>query len=227
MQNDQATHSSILFRHTIFELIKTFEIEEIVETGTYLGLGSTKIFADTRLPIVSIECNHNHFLQALINRPEQYVTIKYGLSLQRKQIEDFLDLNYFLKDFAKQSFPHVLFDNYTNGKEFYTKEIFDNLIEPYNEDLLIKSINNKNQLIYLDSAGGIGFLEVSKLLQFLYSFNNPFNIENKVLILDDVNHIKHYASASYLKDFGLNMNYSADLRFAWCHFMKEKYGNSQ
>lgn len=226
MQKDPTLHDSNIFRFTINELISYFDIEEILETGTYLGTGSTQIFAETRLPVTTIECNILHYQQALINRPEQNVIIKYGLSLLKNDIIDFLDLNYFLKDFARQGFPNVLFDNYKDGKEFYTNEIFSKLIEPYDENLLIKSLNNKKQLIYLDSAGGIGFLEVLELLKELYKHENPYLVQNKILVLDDVNHIKHYASTSYLKDFGLNMNYSPNLRFAWCHFNKNIYGNS-
>jgi hypothetical protein len=208
---DNIQNDSILFKTTINALVKTFDVEEIVETGTYLGLGSTKIFAETGLPVTTIECNYDYLNIALRNRPEGNVTLKYGLSLQKYQIEYILEKDKTLEEENAKNLRCLALDN--NGKylrEFYTNEIFNNLKEPYDEDLLVKCINpNKTQLIFLDSSGAIGLEECRHVL-----FSEVGT--NTILVLDDVNHYKHFRSVKYIKNLNINFNYSPDLRFGWC-----------
>lgn len=210
---DPSVHYSLLFKETIRELLISFEIEEVIETGTYLGNGSTKIFADLAIRTKSIECNIHNYSQALLNRPEKFITILYGLSLNKSDILYHLESDKILEDEKCLDYPEILFDTSIGGREFYKNEIFKNLVEPYEENLLTKNIdNNKRQLIYLDSSGGIGFLEYIAVMKL------PLHkLKNKILVLDDVNHIKHFRSVQHLIKNGYNFNYAPDLRFGWCN----------
>jgi hypothetical protein len=46
------------------------------------------------------------------------------------------------------------------------------------------------------------------------------NIENKILVLDDISHIKHKRSVEKLQELGYVVNKSSDERFAWCILKK-------
>lgn len=83
------------------------------------------------------------------------------------------------------------------------------------EDALSLFANNdKRQLVFLDSAGGVGYLE---FIEFMWW---PINIRrNKVLLLDDVTHVKHEKSVQSLRNWGFDVNISQDGRFAWCQFI--------
>lgn len=75
--------------------------------------------------------------------------------------------------------------------------------------------NNRKQLIFLDSAGGVGYLE------FKYIMGLPqIYLDNKILMLDDISHIKHTRSVLELQQAGYTVNISSDKRFAWCSLKK-------
>jgi hypothetical protein len=77
---------------------------------------------------------------------------------------------------------------------FYLTEI--NFDVP--EDLLFPLINNSSkQLIFLDSAGGIGYIEYLKVMSLQKDL-----LKNKVLVLDDIYHVKHYRSVLDLEQKG-------------------------
>ena len=96
-----------------------------------------------------------------------------------------------------------------NERDFYTREIN---VECPTENVLPMLINNdNNQLIFLDSAGGMGFYEFKEGLMTLQGDY----LKQKTVIFDDVNHIKHYRSVKLLEDAGYHVNYDWDLRFAW------------
>ena len=73
--------------------------------------------------------------------------------------------------------------------------------------------NNKRQIVFLDSAGGVGYLEFKTFMKLPKK-----NLNSKILILDDVMHIKHYRSVKELK----NMGYKPKIinnRFAYLSFI--------
>jgi hypothetical protein len=73
----------------------------------------------------------------------------------------------------------------------------------------------------LDSAGGVGWLE------FLYVMSlKPEYLENKILMLDDISHIKHVRSVQWLVDNGYDVQLSQEKRFAWC-YLNQKGSFSQ
>lgn len=200
-----------LFTRVVSELIKEHSIQEIIETGTFNGLGSTTVFAKTNLPVISIDSCKNYHLQAKKNL-ENYrnVTLKFGSSLKIKEMEEFIKND----DFYNH--PVLAEKNIkTDGdKDFYINEINGFGTSPSEEDLLFDLIDNtKRQIVFLDSAGGIGYLEFLKFM----SLKNKFK-KNKILLLDDILHIKHYRSVLHLKRDKHDVYISQDNRFAYCTF---------
>lgn len=55
------------FKDVVRRLVKQWEIDEVVETGTFMGTGSTKVFAGEGLNVFTIECNVNHLMAASEN----------------------------------------------------------------------------------------------------------------------------------------------------------------
>ena len=72
--------------------------------------------------------------------------------------------------------------------------------------------NDRKQLIFLDSAGGVGYAEFLEVMSYHTDFLN-----NKILMLDDVQHIKHCRSVAKLLEMGQDVHLSAENRFAWCY----------
>lgn len=192
------------FRDVVKRLVNEYNINEVVETGTFLGTGSTKVFAGEGLNVFTIECNPNHLTQAVQNLEGfNNVCFIHGLSLQREKL---------IKDLMSMDFPDGGIYDSTRPKVFYTQEVLQPVLV---EDALSLFANNdKRQLVFLDSAGGVGYLEFIEFMSW------PLNIRrNKVLLLDDVTHVKHERSVQSLKDWGFDVNVSQDGRFAWCQFI--------
>lgn len=192
------------FRDVVKRLVNEYNINEVVETGTFLGTGSTKVFAGEGLNVFTIECNPNHLTQAVQNLEGfNNVCFIHGLSLQREKL---------IKDLMSMDFPDGGIYDSTRPKVFYTQEVLQPVLV---EDALSLFANNdKRQLVFLDSAGGVGYLEFIEFMSW------PLNIRrNKVLLLDDVTHVKHGKSVQSLKDWGFDVNVSQDGRFAWCQFI--------
>ena len=184
------------FSETVQQLIALHSVEEIVETGTFEGTGSTLVFAKTGLPVQTIECNPSRIIQArknLLAFPN--VHIHHALSLRME------DMVAFLKE-DNYSFPPGLREDSLTPLDFYLNEI---QTEVERENALIDLIStDRKQLIFLDSAGGIGYLEFKAVIGHKQS-------KGKILMLDDVDHVKHYRSVKELS-FAKT---SSDGRFAW------------
>jgi hypothetical protein len=109
------------------------------------------------------------------------------LSLKKEDMYNFL-----IND--KYSFDSSIMVDTDKPLEFYMNELNHNVVE----DILYPLIsNNTRQLIFLDSAGGIGYLEYQKVMSL-----SKDQLNQKVLILDDIYHIKHHRSVLDLKNKG-------------------------
>jgi hypothetical protein len=95
-------------------------------------------------------------------------------------------------------------------RDFYVREV--NVECPTENVLPLLVGNDQEQLIFLDSAGGMGFYEFKEGVMALQGDH----LKKKTVIFDDVNHIKHYRSVKLLEDAGYCVNYDWNLRFAWC-----------
>ena len=192
------------FRDVVRRLVKQYEIKEVVETGTYLGTGSTSVFAGEGLDVFTIECNVNHLMKAAENLQEMSnVCFVHGLSLKRERI---------ISGLMAMDFPVGGIYDSPNPKVFYVQEANQPVLV---EDALPRLAKNEvRQLVFLDSGGGLGYLEFIEFMSWPSSVRR-----NKVLLLDDVTHVKHARSVQSLKDWGFEVGVSQDGRFAWCQFI--------
>lgn len=152
----------------------------MVESGTYIGLGSTQMLAKVKpRRLITIESDFENYQEAVANLAQyDFVEPYWGLSVNREEALAFIHQNDYSGDFYVDS---------ENPIAFYTKEV---AVKCYKENLLTELLTplaDSNPLILLDSAGGIGFLEYSIVRQIMQ--NKPHT-----LILDDTHHVKHYRS---------------------------------
>lgn len=192
------------FRDVVRRLVKQYDIKEVVETGTYLGTGSTAVFAAEGLDVFTVECNVNHLMTAAENlQGMSNVCFIHGLSLKRERI---------ISGLMSMDFPADGIYDSPNPKVFYVQETNHPVIVEEALPLLAK--NEVRQLVFLDSAGGLGYLEFLEFMSWPRSVR-----KNKVLLMDDVTHVKHARSVQSLKDWGFEVELSQDGRFAWCQFI--------
>jgi hypothetical protein len=179
---------SSLFEEEIKKVIAKYSIEQIIETGTNTGVGSTTILSNMNIPVITIECSVSNYNQARLNLfNKTNVTILNGFSLKKEEM-----INFIVND--KKDHPANIMIDTLDPVPFYLTEI--NFDVP--EDLLFPLINNSSkQLIFLDSAGGIGYIEYLKVMSLQKDL-----LKNKVLVLDDIYHVKHYRSVLDLEQKG-------------------------
>lgn len=191
------------FKETIDSILRTNRIDEIIETGTFHGDGSTKVFAETKRPVFTIECNFNNWQISTSNlKSYKNVTCIHGLSIRRNEL---------IKKLMTEKFDIETTYDSDYPKNFYLNEICQPVVVDGALELLAN--NHQHQLVFLDSAGGVGYHEFLHFMQFEPSF-----ITRKVLLLDDISHIKHKRSVEYLKSQGFEVTISKDKRFAVCDF---------
>ena len=190
--------NTLEFKAVVSDLIQ--HVDEVIETGTFHGNGSTKVFAETGKYVFSIECNYDNFVIASNNlRQFENVCVLHALSLpKQKLIKILLNESFSIDTTYDSKFP----------KPFYMREInqfvsIENALELFCE-------NHRKQLIFLDSAGGVGYAEY----QWVMSLPDHIK-ETKILLLDDIKHIKHCRSVADLMIQGYDVHISEDERFAW------------
>lgn len=173
------------FSKHLTALIAAQGITKVIETGTYMGQGTTRAVINGllghKLPFhfISIEINTDHHAIAQKNIGKiQGVELWNGRSITK-------DHPLISTDFS--SLPdHVIIDHLPEYRTaLYEKEVdFD-----VPENLLQKAVDffdGKPELVILDSAGHYGWAEFNAILGLI---NAPF-----ILALDDTNHGKHYQS---------------------------------
>ena len=196
------------FVNTINNIISKYGIKSIVETGAFHGLGSTMVFAKTGLPVTSIECNPQH-VEIARNNLKDYPNVNVVLSnsLKLEDMRKFIQSD----DIYQQRDLDIEVDGGNDPKAFYMNEIGNGNIP---EDMLRTVADTpERQMILLDSAGGVGWIEFMEFLDFK-------NIKEKILVLDDVSHVKHYRSVNLLKQMGIEFNFSTSKRWGWSDFTR-------
>jgi len=172
------------------EALKKFKPSVIVETGTHLGTGSTKMLAELKpKKLYTIECSYVNYSQARENLKQfSFVECLHGLSVDSQEAIKFMERN-------PQIFEDDVFIDDANPIKFYTNELMGMLnggerMEGMRENILselLPKVADDNPLILLDSAGGIGLFEFFMVREIMGS--KPY-----VLVLDDTHHVKHYRS---------------------------------
>ena len=137
------------FKQVLNVLLENNRVDEIVETGSYHGDGSTLIFAQTGRYVYGIECNPEHYVKSHNNLVEYTnVCMIHGLSLKREDL---------IKGLLNERFDQVVtnFDS-VHPKTSYMMEINHQVAVENALDVFCN--NNRHQLIFLDFISLMGLV---------------------------------------------------------------------
>ena len=167
--------------------IERYDPRVVIETGTYLGLGSTHILAEafTDAPpdrFFTIEVSRAHYDLARENLADYpFVELLWGLSIERAAAERFV-----LEESGQPEFYlHEIRGGF--GGAGLSLDAPDRLLEK-----LLREHADACPLIALDSAGGVGWLEFTEVVRLMEG--RPY-----VLFLDDVTSEKHERSREHIE----------------------------
>jgi hypothetical protein len=196
------------FRDSMTAIIQERRPRSIIETGTYLGLGTTKIIAEALegdYQFFTIEANPYSYGEACRNL-SQYPKIRIlnGYSVPQRLMPTREGLIQWLRELGS-------LDIYVDFQEderidCYMREGGHNV--PY--DMLGVCMRYlRPDLVVLDSAGHMGFIEFCYVRSLLVS---PC-----LFVLDDTNHVKHYQSLEWIKsDPHFTLLKESDEKFGFC-----------
>jgi len=197
MPNGMGAHND--FRDAITDLIRTKKLQRIVETGSYLGEGTTQAIADALVgdeQVWSIEVNPRHYEIARKRHRNTPINFLLGLSIGRSDIPT--SVTFDVPD-------HIVIDHLDHNRELlYKQEInfkgADGLLH-----YVLAKLDFKPDLVILDSAGHMGLQEFKYLMDRV----EP----GFYLALDDTNHVKHYQTCESLKTVDCDLIWSTDQGF--------------
>jgi hypothetical protein len=210
-----------LLREQLVELIADQRIDVAIETGTFLGLGSTRFVCEAFLRVapprrfVTVEVNFANWCHAKANlRRYPFVDCRWGRSIAMDRALAFLQSDPML--LHHEQYEDIYIDNIADPVTAYTRELLGNARELERnpladagrsigddaktllfdgEDMLVRLLATHADhapLIVLDSAGGLGFLEFQTVLELMAG-------RRFALLLDDTHHIKHWRSAQHVR----------------------------
>ncbi len=198
------------FKLSVSKIVKEQKFNKIIETGTYLGLGTTSIIANSlnnKYKMYTIEVNPSRALEATKNLNKyKNIEVITGLSIPKFLLPNEEETTEFLNRYENIEGIWVDHQKY-NRAQLYVEECdFDGIPDDC-LGMCMKKFDYKPDLVMLDSAGHMGFIEFKYVLSLLKG--------SCVFILDDVNHVKHYDSLRLMKN---------DSRFNVLKISSEKFG---
>lgn len=193
---------------SLVDLIRSENINVAIETGTYLGMGSTRFIAECLAQahpgpkeFVTIEANYSNWRTARDNLTGYpFVKPLWGASVRITEATAFIAGDDMLIN--HQNYHGIYIDTLTDPVGLYTREVQGDhrfaggeLVPPVSilwdgEDLLrrqLRDFGDCEPLIILDSAGGVGLLEFNTVVEMMA--DRKFH-----LLLDDIHHVKHHRS---------------------------------
>ena len=207
------------FAIKIDKVISEYKPTKIIETGTYLGTGTTFLIAKAlkkygfnNTKFFSIEVNPKHYAIAQQNIKNQniqeYVTGLLGLSVPRNMLPD-------INQIEENCVSNIEFDNiFVDHQENERAKLYYNETNYSDgeEDLLGKclaSFNNAPDFVLLDSGGHMGNVEFNYLINKLK--------KSCIIALDDIYHVKHRKSFEQIKtDSRFKLLAHSDEKFGFC-----------
>jgi len=170
----------------IYNLIKDYDIKNILEIGTWNGYGSTMCIIRSLIDnakncnFISVEANHSQFMLASSNLKnyQEYVKLLYG---RITSLKDLVSLEDYDSSFFLQYSKAI-------QEQWYQVDVEQHHNSPYIYDEIISMTNNNIDLLILDGGEYCTYGEFSKLK----------NISN-FIILDDTNTIKNYKAAEEIR----------------------------
>lgn len=194
------------FKQQIGAVIREYNPQFILETGTYYGEGTTRAIIDAKSPesrLISIEVNPEHYNKAFKNINDPNTILLNGLSIPRDLLPKKLDLD---------GYPDNVFVDHeaANRWQLYQNEVAhgvkDNMI-----NTAMGLLNTyRPDMVLLDSAGHIGTIEFDYLMAL-------FRGRDMILALDDTMHIKHFKTTQKIAE---------DTRFTLLWETHEKFGSA-
>jgi len=195
------------------ELLKKYNVDVVIESGTFVGTGSTKFLAEAfcrnKFPksFSTIEVNFTNWLHANVNLlPFPFIDCHWGCSVNLAGALEFIKNDEMVVNHEK--YQGIYIDDVEDPVGFYTREILGQIeiIKKTMEDESTKMLwegedllgrllevhKTHAPLIVLDSSGGMGFLEFQWVVQKMGDF--PY-----LMLLDDTIHIKHFRSLQYIR----------------------------
>ena len=199
------------FEKAIEKIIKERKPSRIIETGTYLGTGTTLIIAkeleklNSYYQFFTIEVNPysaNIAINNLRNFPK--ISVCNGFSIPKILVPTLQDIRKFL-DGLKDEDIYVDFQEHER-EDCYIRETNYNVPDDFLR-ICLRFMGYSADMIVLDSGGHIGFIEFNYVLSLLKS--------SCIFVLDDVYHVKHYQNLKLIQ---------SDPRFNILTLSKEKFG---
>jgi hypothetical protein len=186
----QGMTSSGAFNEALEAFVANQRIKTVIETGTYLGEGTTKAIIKglqshgEPFQFFSIEVNPSHYSKAVMNVGKiEGVFLLNGLSISKSDLP---------KQVEFTDFPEWVVVDYQEKvrEKSYITEVNYNVKDNILYECL-KAVDCKPDLVVLDSAGHIGEIEFDELMKW---------VQGKFyLALDDINHVKHYKTVQKIK----------------------------
>ncbi|TWJ18862.1 glycosyltransferase [Geobacter argillaceus] len=185
------------FETELRKLFQEISPTSIIETGTYLGRGTSTIIwralhdLQINADFTTIEVNPEHHRQAVEYFRANGMTIKaeLGLSVPKAMLPDEAKIaEQFVsnKEYESIYYDH---DEAVRAKLYYSETNYN-----VPDNLLYKAMAQhhfKPDFVLLDSAGHIGFLEFQYFMTLIQ--------DDCYLMLDDVFHCKHYKTLQVIK----------------------------
>lgn len=202
------------FAAAIRRTVERFKPKYVIETGTHTGEGTTRVLfeslyslgADHEWTLVTIEAARKLFMKAADRyRKHPEVVCLHGLSIPktmlptREQIQA-LVIGEQIPDIYYDHDPKVRVDRYLSEQASYGPH---ELLR-----VACAAFEFKPDLVLLDSAGHLGFIEFEYLMSMV---KGPF-----VLVLDDIRHVKHHRTWESIKSSEhWEILEQGDERFGW------------
>jgi ADP-heptose:LPS heptosyltransferase len=211
--SSMSVEGSTRFETELRALFQHLRPQRIIETGTYLGRGTSTIIWNAlrdfgiQAEFCTIEVNPEHYRQAVAyfqvnNMP---IRAELGITLPRSKLPD-------LEQIQAEFVQHRQFEGiyYDHRESERAARYFAETDFPVPDDLLhriMEQYDFQPDFVLLDSAGHVGFAEFQYFLSMVRG--------ECYLMLDDIYHCKHYRSLQYMK---------ADPRFSLLVESPEKFG---
>ncbi len=210
-------------RQLLSKAIEKNKIECILETGTHVGLGSTKFIAECiaspspQTRFVTLEIDWVSWRQAKRNLAKfDFVDCVWGRSVDMNAALRFIEKDECLGDHEK--YPEIFIDNISNPKQFYKNEIeghlsvsnkqhsslliYDRLMRLYHRLTKYEGDNLLSRYLHiLQGKRPLIVLDSAGGIGLL-EFNIVCDVmENHefFILLDDINHVKHFRSLQMIR----------------------------
>jgi hypothetical protein len=206
-----------MFEKMLRLIIKKHLPRSIIETGTYLGTGTTRIIASQikdlgiKCEFHSIECNPKYHREAESNLNNlglsQFVNLNLGVSVPK----EILPTKTQIKSDTIDGDVVGMFVDHDEGSRVESYFWETNAVGLEHDILgkIIKKFKYRPDMLLLDSAGHMGNVEFNYCLSMIKS--------ECIIALDDTNHVKHAKTMKQVK---------SDSRFYQISETADKFGSA-